>query len=98
MTDTRRKHIRKRKQANKIRRFCRWKHITVEGYWQMKLYESFSVTDQLIKDIQIFTENFNEIISGMKESIQRFTNDLGDVFIEQGKTMKEWSGIDDEIK
>jgi len=98
MTDTRRKHIRKRKQANKIRRFCRWNHITVEEYWQMKLYESFGFTDyrQLLKDIQAFTDNFNEMVNGMKESIQRFAHDLGDAFIEQGKTMKGWSCIDDD--
>ena len=84
MTRKKKKHI--RIQNNKIRRYCRWKKISVEEYWLRK-----SGLYHLAEQISQFGTSFREFASSISKSMGNLFIGYGNYLLGVGERLDEES-------
>ena len=67
MTMTRKKHIKQRKNNNKIRRYCRWKRITIQQYFIHQYFDTGEFAKALSK-------YFEDVINGLRAMVENLNS------------------------
>lgn len=67
MTMTRKKNIKQRKNNNKIRRYCRWKRITIQQYFSHQYFD----TDEFAKALSKY---FEDVINGLRAIVENINS------------------------